>query len=262
MMKGDAEKLCATLRNGGRASAAWLQGAHAISAEIVANAGFDIAMVDLEHGPGDILSTIAQIQAMQGSQAVPFARAPWNDFVQIKRILDSGVMGLLVPYVNTAEEAAAAISACKYPTHGVRGVAGSPRAAGYGQDSMEYLTKANDTIFVMTAVETPLAVQNLDSILTVPGLDGIFIGPMDLATSMGCFANPSAPQVQDAIKQIETKVLAAGKVLATVAGSWEQAQVKYERGYRLVVFFSDTVSLGAAAREAMGKYRNWSEKSA
>jgi len=101
----------------------------------------------------------------------------------------------------------------------------------------------------MTAVETPEAVGNLDDILSVERIDGIFIGPMDLATSMGHFCNPKADEVQSAIRSIEEKVLASGKFLSTVAGSWEDARQKYDRGYNLVFFFSDSTSLSEAARE-------------
>lgn len=101
-------------------------------------------------------------------------RAPWNDFVAIKRILDTGVHGLLIPYVNTREEVEAAVRACKYPLEGIRGVAGSPRAQEYGQNAADHLHRANDEILIITAVETPMAVENLDEILAVDGLDGIF----------------------------------------------------------------------------------------
>ncbi len=245
------------LKEGNRVSAAWLQAGSPITAEILAEAGFDVLMIDLEHGPGDIMTTIQQVQAMKGENAVPFCRAPWNDFVQIKRILDAGVYGLLVPYVNTREEAEAAAAAVSYPTDGVRGVAGSPRAAHYGNNAMEYLKSANEEVFLMTAVETPLAVENLDEILAVERLDGIFIGPMDLATSMGHFGNPKADEVQAAIKIIEEKVLASGKVLSTVAGSWEDARMKYEKGYKLVNFFSDTTVLGSMARERVKLFNEY-----
>lgn len=243
------------LRQGKKVSGAWCQAASPVTAEILAEAGYEAVMIDLEHGPGDIMTTIGQIQAMKGEVAVPFARAPWNDFVQIKRILDAGIYGVLVPYVNTKEEALAAAEAVMYPTLGVRGVAGSPRAAHYGNGAADYLHSANGEIYLMTAVETPEAVRNLDAILSVERLDGIFIGPMDLATSMGHFCNPKADEVQEAIALIEKKVLASGKYLSTVAGSWEDAQKKYDRGYSLVFFFSDTTSLSEAAREKLQQFR-------
>lgn len=245
------------LKEGNKISAAWLQAGSSITAELMAEAGFDVLMIDLEHGPGDIFTTINQIQAMKGEKAVPFCRAPWNDFVQIKKILDAGVYGLLVPYVNSKEEAVAAVEAVSYPLEGIRGVAGSPRAAHYGNNAMNYLKSANDEVFLMTAVETPDAVKNLDDILSVERLDGIFIGPMDLATNMGFFGNPKAPEVQQAIKTIEEKVLASGKILSTVAGTWEDAKAKYDKGYSLINFFSDTTSLGAAARDRVKLFNEY-----
>lgn len=245
------QKLC----TGKRVVGAWCQIASPITAEILAEAGFDVIMIDLEHGPGDVLTLLTQIQAMKGNPALPFVRAPWNDFVAIKRILDAGVYGVLVPYVNTAAEAEAAVRACKYPPYGIRGIAGSPRAAGYGQGSMGYLKRANAEVLVMTAVETPEAVANLDEILAVPGLDGIFVGPMDLSTSMGYFADPGQPEVQAAIATIEAKVRAAGKFLATVAGGWPQAQKLYDRGYGLLLVLADGTALASLAGERVTQFR-------
>lgn len=236
------------LKEGKRVSGAWAQGASSIFSEILADAGFDVVMIDMEHAPGDILTLIGQIQGMKGQPAVPFVRAPWNDFVAIKKILDAGAFGLLVPYVNTPEEARQAVAAAKYPLAGIRGVSGSPRAPHFGNNAMEYMKVANDEIFVMTAIETMEAVSNIDGLLQVEGLDGIFIGPMDLATSMGHFGDPSHPDVQAAIRSVEQKVIGSGKILATVADKWEAAQKKYEAGYQLLMLMSDTNSLGAYAR--------------
>ena len=244
------------LQAGGKAAGAWLQLASPFTAEILSQAGFDFLMIDLEHGPGDILVLAAQIQAMKGSPAAPLARATWNDFVLVKRILDAGAYGILFPYVNSASEAQAAVRACKYPPEGVRGVAASPRAAGYGQNSMDYLQYANAEIIVLVAIETPEAVANLDEILRVEGLDGVFIGPMDLATSLGHFAAPGHPEVQAVIHDIEEQALTAGKVLASIAGSWEQAQQLYERGYQMLLLMADGVALGKLAGELVGKFRS------
>jgi 2-dehydro-3-deoxyglucarate aldolase/4-hydroxy-2-oxoheptanedioate aldolase len=243
------------LQEGKKTAGAWLQIASPFTAEILARAGFDWLIIDLEHGPGDILTLASQLQAMNGTGVTPLVRAPWNDFVTIKRILDTGVCGLLIPYVNTAEEAQAAVRACRYPPHGVRGVAGSPRAQGYGQNVREYLARANDEILLLTAVETPAAVANLESILAVDGVDGIFIGPMDLATNMGYLGDPSHARVQEAIAEIEEKVLNSGKVLATISGSWEQAQRLYDKGYQMVMLMADGVSLAKQAAEKVAQFR-------
>ncbi|MFW6361007.1 MAG: HpcH/HpaI aldolase family protein [Spirochaetota bacterium] len=237
-----------------KVSGAWAQAASNITSQILAETGFDVLMLDMEHAPGDILTLISQIQSMQGYPAVPFVRAPWNDFVQIKRILDAGTYGVLVPYVNTKAEAEDAVKAMKYPTKGIRGVAGSPRAAHFANNSIEYFKSANDEIVLMTAVETGTAVENLDEILQVPEIDGIFIGPADLATDMGYMADASQPEVQEAIRTIEKKVNASDKFLSTVAKDWDDAQKKYERGYNLLLMMSDTTTLSKVARALVGDF--------
>jgi 2-dehydro-3-deoxyglucarate aldolase/4-hydroxy-2-oxoheptanedioate aldolase len=242
------------LKNGQVTAGAWLQLTSPMSAELMARAGFDWLIIDMEHAPGDYLNLAAQIQAMGATDCVPFVRAPWNDPVAIKRILDTGTMGVLIPYVNSGEEARQAVAACKYPPDGIRGVAGSPRAAYFGQNSMEYLRDANQEILVIVAVETGEAIDNLDEILATDGLDGIFIGPMDLATSMGHFGDPSHPEVQEAIGLIEKKTISAGKFLGTVGGSWEQARKKYDRGYQLLMLMSDSVDLAKLAGQTMNAF--------
>lgn len=234
---------------------AWLQTASPFAAEIFAKAGLDILVVDLEHGPGDIRDLISQLHAMGRFDAIPFARTPWNDMVMMKRILDAGVYGVIVPYINTAEEAQAAVSYCKYPLAGVRGVAPSPRAAGYGMNSQNYLQHANDEIAVVAAIETGTAVGNLDEILSVDGLDGIFIGPTDLSSSLGYFGQPSHAAVREVIALIEEHTLASGKCLATIAGSFEQAQALFERGYGIVMAMSDSSTLARIAMETVEQFR-------
>jgi 2-keto-3-deoxy-L-rhamnonate aldolase RhmA len=243
------------LREGKKTAGAWLQLASPLTAEIFGRAGFDWLMIDLEHGPGDIPQLIAQLQALNGTGVSPLVRAPWNDFVTIKRILDAGAEGVLVPYVNSREEAEAAVRACCYPPHGIRGVAGSPRAARFGHRIRDYLDHADDEIMILVAIETPAAIDNLDDILQVERLDGVFVGPMDLATSMGYRFDPGRAEVQAAIATVESKVLASGKVLATLAGGWEQAQQLYDRGYQMLMLMGDGSTLSQAANEMVGRFR-------
>ena len=244
------------LENGGRTIGAFLQMMSPVSAEILSRSGFEWLIVDLEHAPGDFANLQLQLQAMSGSDVVPFARAPWNDEVAIKRILDTGVMGVLVPYVNTRSEAEAAVAACKYPPTGVRGVAGSPRAAGYTGNVSDYLASANDEIIVMVAVETTEAVNNLDEILSVRGLDGIFVGPMDLASSMGHLGDPGHPEAQAQIAAIEEKVLESDKFLGTVATTTDKAIECLERGYQWLVVMQDGASLSQVGRETVQELHN------
>jgi 2-keto-3-deoxy-L-rhamnonate aldolase RhmA len=245
------------LNEGKKTSGAWLQIASPFTAEIMGRAGFDWLLIDMEHGPGDILALVSQLQAISGTDTCALVRTPWNDFVTIKRILYTGVNGLLIPYVNTKEEAEAAVRACRYPPEGIRGVAGSPRAQGFGQNVQDYLEIANDEILLITAVETPESVANLDGILSVDGIDGIFIGPMDLASNMGYLGQPDQPEVQEVIAGIEKKVFASGKILATIAGTWEQAQILYERGYQMITLMADGTSLAKLAAINVAQFNNY-----
>jgi len=248
------------LKDGRKTIGGFLQTLSPVSAEILSQCGFDWLIVDLEHAPGDFANLQAQLQAMNGSDVVPFARAPWNDEVAIKRILDTGVMGVLVPYVNTRAEAEAAVAACKYPPQGVRGVAGSPRAAGYTGNAMPYLQSANAETIVMVAVETMEAVRNLDEILQVEGLDGIFIGPMDLASSMGHLGNPAHPEARKQIAIIEEKVLASDKFLGTVATSPDKARSCFEKGYQWLILIQDGAALRQAGEAAVASFRDAQSK--
>ncbi|MBW1697036.1 MAG: HpcH/HpaI aldolase/citrate lyase family protein [Deltaproteobacteria bacterium] len=244
------------LKAGKKTAGAWAQITSPISAEILSGAGFDWLIIDMEHGPNDIPSLVAQMQAMKGTSAIPIVRAPWNDFVMIKRILDAGAYGLLIPYVNTKSEAEAAVKACKYPPSGIRGIAGSTRAAHFGRNSMDYFSKANEEILVITQVETRQAVENIDEILEVNGLDGIFIGPMDLATSYGYMYDPGQPEVQSAIESVEAKVKGTGKFLGTISFNWNQAKQLYQRGYQMISLMADGTGLAAMAEEKMADFRN------
>ena len=244
------------IKAGKKTAGAWAQLCSPIATEILARGGFDWVLIDMEHAPGDLMTLVGQFQAVAaaGTGTVPFVRVPWNDLVWIKRILDAGAYGLMIPYVNTKEEAVRALQACKYPPQGFRGIAGSPRAAGYGRDTGNYLKRANDEVFVMLQVETTQAIDNMEAIATVPGLDAFFIGPMDLSTSMGHFGNPAHPEVQAAIAKAEAKAKALRIPLGTISGGWDQAKGLYDRGYQLITLISDSVLLSKAGAETMAKF--------
>jgi 2-dehydro-3-deoxyglucarate aldolase/4-hydroxy-2-oxoheptanedioate aldolase len=243
------------VKAGRKAVGAWAQLCSPLATEILARAGFDWLLIDMEHAPGDMLTLVSQFQAMNGSGVAPVVRVPWSDLIWIKRILDAGAYGLMIPYVNTREEAINALRACKYPPLGIRGIAGSPRAAGYGRDVANYLKRANDEIFIMLQVETPQAVENLEEIAKVPGVDALFIGPMDLSTSMGHFGNPAHPEVQALIATVEAKAKKLGMPLGTISGGWDQAKTLFDRGYQLITVLSDSVLLSKAGAEVVAKYR-------
>jgi 2-keto-3-deoxy-L-rhamnonate aldolase RhmA len=243
------------LRAKQKLAGAWCQLASPMTAELLSQAGFDWLLLDLEHGPGDILNLISQIQAMASGRALPVVRAPWNDFVAIKRILDAGAYGVVVPYVNTRAEAEAAVRACQYPPKGIRGIAASPRISGYGLNSNRYLQRANDELLIITQVETSQAVDNLREILETPGLDGVFIGPMDLAASLGHLGNPAHPDVQSVIRRVEEMVLKSDRALCTLAAGFEQAKILFEKGYQMVTLMADGAALAKLAADQVDKFQ-------
>ena len=248
--------VCQKLKNGGKVSAAWDQMNSNISAEILAEAGFDVLVIDMEHAHTTLPNVISMIQATKGTECVPFIRVPWNDIVWCKQALDTGAYGIHVPYVQTKEETEAAVRYCKYPMQGVRGIAMSHRAINYGMNKDDYFPVANRELMVLIAIETPLGVENIHEIVNVEGVDGIFIGPADLATSMGHLANPAHPEVQEAIRRIEEAVLPTGKFLGTVAPNAQAAQKLYDRGYGIIYMMSD---LGAVVKAAQAEVKAFRE---
>lgn len=248
------------LKAGERLSACWIQLASPLAAEIVAQSGYDIAVIDGEHAPIEPANLYPLVQALGAYPCMPMVRAPWNDFVSIKRLLDCGAMGVHIPYVSTKEEAERAVQACKYPPRGVRGIAGSPKACGFGGNRGRYLQRANDEILVVIAIETLEGANNIEEICEIEDLDGIFIGPMDLSTNMGYFANAKDEHVQAKIREIEAKALARGKLLGSVAPNAEAAKALYERGYDYVIFGSDSTDLAGYMRGAVKTFHEYTNK--
>jgi 2-dehydro-3-deoxyglucarate aldolase/4-hydroxy-2-oxoheptanedioate aldolase len=241
------------LKQGEPTAGSWIQTCSPIAAEIAAMTGLDWVLIDMEHSPLSFETLLSIVQAVQSKNAVPFVRAPWNDFVAIKRILDTGVYGVLVPYVNTKEEAEMAVKACKFPPLGIRGIAVSPRGNDYGM-SQERIKRANDEICIIVQIETMTAVENIDEILKVEGLDGVFIGPADLSASMGYLCNPKHPEVQKVIAGIEEKVKGSDKFLGTVCSGWEEASDLYDRGYQFITVMADGGSIAAVGKERMEQF--------
>lgn len=249
------------LKNKGRVSAAWLHMASNVSAEIMANAGFDVVVIDAEHSPVDYQTMLSMCQAVKGTGTEPFARVPWNDLIAIKKVYDCGVTGISVPYVQTAEEAREAVYRSKYPPFGIRGIAGSPRACGYGMNRGAYMDRANEENLIMIAIETLEGIENLPEIMKIEELDGIFIGPMDLSTSMGIRGQFDHEDFKAAIKRIEDMVVPSDKFLATVANDADSAQALYDKGYNMIVMMSDAVDLSRAAVRNVEKFREYNPES-
>ena len=187
----------------------WLGLANPLSAEICAGAGFDWLLIDGEHAPNDLRSILAQLQTIAAYDSQPVCRIPVGDTALIKQVLDLGVQTLLVPMVDTPEQAAALVQACRYPPNGIRGMAGA-RASRWGR-LPQYAHEANAQTCLLVQAETRLALRNLDAMLAVDGIDGVFIGPADLSASMGHVGNPMHPEVQTAIEDAIARIARAGK---------------------------------------------------
>ncbi|MGH8673528.1 MAG: HpcH/HpaI aldolase family protein [Burkholderiales bacterium] len=181
--------------------------------EVIAGAGYDWMLLDMEHSPNDLESLLAQLQAAAAYSTHPVVRVPWNDTVMIKRVLDIGAQSILIPYVSTVAEAKNAVAATRYPPAGVRGVAGTTRATRFGRIP-GYAKKAHEEICVLVQVETRQALDNLEAICAVEGIDGVFIGPADLHASLGHTgetANPAVlPLMEEAMRRIRKTARAPG----------------------------------------------------
>jgi 4-hydroxy-2-oxoheptanedioate aldolase len=222
-----------------------------IAAEIISDSGFDWILLDTEHSPNEIPDLVAQLQAMQGRATTPIIRPAWNDAVLAKRCLDIGTQSLLFPYVQNAEEARRAVAATRYPPQGIRGVSVAARASRYGR-TPGYLTKANDEICVLVQVETGPALGQLEAIAKVDGVDGVFIGPSDLAASLGHLGNPQHPDVQKAMEDAVNRLRAVGKPAGILTGNEEEARRYIGWGYLFVAVGAD-VGLLARNADALAK---------
>jgi len=245
------------LRNKEKVSAAWLTLDSNLTAEIIAECGYDMAVVDMEHAQVSLQDLMSMIQAMKGTDCAPFVRAPWNDIVWCKQILDAGAYGIHVPYVSTREEAEKAVKYCKYAPEGLRGIAGNHRGVNFGMNKGDYFDRANRDVVVIAAIETIQGVNNIEEIVQVEGLDGIFIGPLDLSSSMGHLGHPEDEEVQKAIERIEEVVLKSDKFLGTTTPDMRSAQKLYEKGYTVVYGTSDVYAVVQTAKKEMEYYKTY-----
>src|SRR5918912_3833550 len=188
----------------------WCSLPSAFAAEIVAPAGFDWLLFDTEHSPSSVPTVLSQLQAVAPYDVSPAVRAATNDAVLIKRLLDIGAQTLLLPYVESAEEAQRAALAMRYPPEGVRGVSGLTRATRFGRVE-GYFRRASEELCLIVQVETQAALDQLEAIARVDGVDGVFIGPADLAASLGHPGEPNHPAVQAAVLDAIRRIRACGK---------------------------------------------------
>src|SRR5262245_27178736 len=224
----------------------WCSLCSPIAAEIVSHSGFDWLLLDTEHSPSDLQEIVAQLQAAQAGTASCIVRPAWNDMVLIKRYLDIGAQTLLLPFVQTPEEAKRAVERARYSPGGVRGITGSGRASRYGRVK-DYLKNASSEICVLVQVETREALKRIEAIASVDGIDGVFIGPNDLAASFGHIGNWGHPEVQDAIQDAGQRIRKAGKAAGILTPNEEEAKQFISWGY---VFVAVGADLGLLAKNA------------
>lgn len=220
----------------------WVSMASNVAAEIVALAGFDWVVIDMEHTPNDYLRVHSQLQAFQGSDTVALVRPEWNDTVAVKRILDMGAQGLLFPMVQSVAEAERAVAATRYPPRGNRGVAGATRATAYGRMT-DYYQRVEDETTVLIQLETAAAVAQAEAIADVDGVSGIFFGPADIAADIGMLGQPLAPEVWDLIKPAAAKLRAKGVPVGTLVTDAAMAADLLNEGFTFVACGLDSALL-------------------
>ncbi len=244
------------LTPGQTAFGCWLNLFSPMVAEVVAQAGYDCVLIDLEHGPGSFLDMVPLLQAVQGWDCAPLVRVPSNDPVNMKKVLDIGVEGVMIPSVDTVAQAEAAVAACRYPPRGRRGMAATiVRASEYGACWQEYVAKADDALLVMCQIESAEAVRNASAIAAVEGVDMLFIGPFDLSASLGHLGKPDHPEACAAIAEIEAAAKSAGVRLGGIPTPERSAAELTNAGYSLVLADADVLLLRDAARSSVAALR-------
>jgi 4-hydroxy-2-oxoheptanedioate aldolase len=232
----------------------WLSIPSAFSAEVMAHQGFDSLTVDMQHGVVDYQVAVTMLQAIATTAVMPLARVPWNDPARIMKILDAGAYGVICPMINTPEQAEALVGACRYPPRGYRSW-GPVRATLYAGG--DYGDHANDEIVVMPMIETAEALKNLDAILSVPGVDAVYVGPSDLSLALGC--RPRLDQTDPPVVEAQRQILESCRRHGVVAGihnaTAAYALTMVAAGYQFVTLASDSRFLAAKAAEAVAAMR-------
>ena len=231
----------------------WVSLSNPVTAEVLGLAGFDWLLIDGEHAPNDVSTLVPQLMALKDSVSAPVVRPPWNEPVIIKRLLDAGFHNFLIPFVESAEQARAAVASTRYPPRGIRGVSVSQRGNRYGT-TPDYLEIVDDNIAVMVQIESRGGLEAIDAITAVDGVDGLFVGPQDLAAALGHLGNPAHPDVQKAIRHIIERARAGGKAAGTLAPVEADARRYMEWGATFVAVGSDLGLFRSATQALRDKY--------
>jgi 4-hydroxy-2-oxoheptanedioate aldolase len=233
----------------------WLGLANNYTAELIGSAGFDWLLIDGEHAPNTLQTMVGQLQAIAPFASHPIVRPAWADHVALKQILDLGVQTVLAPMVDNAEQAAEIVRATRYPPAGIRGVGSALARASQFNRTADYLTTANEEICVLVQIESLQAVKELDKILTVDGVDGVFIGPADLSASLGYIGQPNHPEVVKVIEQSIAKIVAAGKAPGILMADKQQAKHYLSLGALFVAVGSDIGLLMNSTKALVNEFK-------
>ncbi len=242
------------LAAGERLAGLWLQSGSATLAEIAVLAGFEVVLIDNEHGPASLETTLELMRAIEAAGGMPIVRVPWNDQVYLKRALDLGAHSLMIPMIQNAEEARAAVAACRYPPRGRRGYAAPiARAAAYGLDR-DYVRHAHDDLLLMLQIESADAVAAIPEIAAVDGADLLFVGANDLAGSIDRLEALDSPDATALVAEAERAIRASGAWMGTIPRPGADATDLYAEGHQLVIGPSDLALFRLAATEARGAF--------
>lgn len=246
----------AAILGGQRQVGLWLALADAYAAEIAALAGFDWLLIDGEHAPNDIRTILAQLQAIGPTGSHPVVRLPANESWIIKQVLDLGAQTLLAPVVESADQARAIVAATRYAPEGVRGIGAALARASRFNAIGDYIATAGNEICVLVQVETRAGVAALPDLLEVPGVDGVFIGPADLAADMGYPGQPAHPDVQAVVRNALSTIIAAGRPSGILSSDPALLETYFEMGVRFVAVGSDVGVLTGGLKALRGKYQS------
>ncbi len=226
-----------------------------LTAEMAGQAGFDWVLIDLEHGGGDRQELLLQAQALESSSAGTVVRIPWNDPVIVKRVLDLGVSGIMVPYVQSPEEARKAVAAMRYPPAGIRGVAAMNRACDFGPGFDEYFQAANSQLLTVVQIETGATLECVDEIAAVEGVDVLFIGPLDLSVSLGVPKQFDHPSVRAAFAKVVSACRKSGKVAGVILSKEEEMERAIADGFSFLSFSSDGALVALGMRRIAAAFK-------
>lgn len=234
----------------------WAGFADAYATEVLASADFDWLVIDAEHAPNDLRSITAQLQVLDGKHSHAVVRLPMGEAWLIKQVLDAGAQTLLIPMVESANQARNLVSAMRYPPQGIRGSGAALARASRFSDIADYIPTANDQMCLLVQVETVTGIADLDSILQVEGVDGVFIGPSDLAADMGHMGDSSHPEVQSAIRDALTRIGSSDKAAGILAVDHDTALTYRSWGAQFLAVGIDVVMLAQTARRTMARWRD------